>query len=132
MLGRCYNESDGKFGYYGGRGIRVCERWHSFSEFYRDMGQRPTPYHSIDRINVDGDYSPSNCRWATTVEQAQNKRNNVRVTLLGMDFVIAQAERFLGIGSGSINQRVRKRGETHQKAAEHFLRRYEAFRVAPV
>lgn len=77
MKRRCSNPKNESFKYYGGRGIKVCDRWlHSFENFLDDMGSRPSPEHSIDRINVDGDYEPSNCRWATLSEQARNKRTS--------------------------------------------------------
>ncbi len=75
MQVRCYDDKHVSYSGYGGRGIRVCVRWlASFEHFIEDMGPRPTPFHSIDRKDVDGNYEPSNCAWATAKEQAQNKR----------------------------------------------------------
>lgn len=74
MRARCTDPNNISFRYYGGRGIKVCARWDSFDAFLGDMGARPTLQHSIDRINADGDYEPSNCRWATPKEQAANRR----------------------------------------------------------
>lgn len=72
---RCLNKSKPYWKDYGGRGIRMCDAWvNSFATFLRDMGPRPTPRHSIDRLENDGNYSPDNCRWATKKEQSRNRR----------------------------------------------------------
>lgn len=75
MIQRCYGTKRKDYGRYGGRGITVCDRWKdSLENFIHDMGEKPSPKHSIDRINNDGNYEPSNCRWATPTQQASNKR----------------------------------------------------------
>lgn len=74
MWDRCRRPRNRAFKDYGGRGICVCERWKSFENFLADMGPRPSPKHSIDRINNDGNYEPGNCRWATAEMQGNNRR----------------------------------------------------------
>lgn len=74
MRQRCNNPSNKDYGRYGGRGITVCERWNDFVLFLKDMGERPTTKHTIDRVDNDKGYSPKNCRWSTKKEQTHNSR----------------------------------------------------------
>lgn len=80
MKARCLNSNDTSYENYGQRGIKVCNRWlDNFENFLEDMGEKPSSCHSIERIDVDGDYEPANCKWATSSEQARNYRRNVHI-----------------------------------------------------
>jgi hypothetical protein len=74
MKQRCLNPNHVKYPEYGGRGITVCERWLKFENFYFDMGDKPSSIHTLDRIEVNGNYEPSNCKWSTPKEQSNNRR----------------------------------------------------------
>ena len=104
---RCHSVGSVSYAWYGGRGIRVCERWFdSFENFFADMGPRPSKAHSVDRIDNDGNYEPGNCRWATRKEQQRNKRNNRLITYNGETMCLeAWADR-LGIGWATIHERL--------------------------
>lgn len=112
IIARCENPKASVFAYYGGRGISVCERWrHSFENFFADMGLKPTPKHSIDRIDTNGNYEPSNCRWATHTEQMRNTRRNVYWTYNGESLCLSEwAERYK-INQETLRNRL-ERGES--------------------
>lgn len=89
MHQRCGNPNDKSYSDYGGRGIIVCERWHAFENFLEDMGVRPFKGASLDRKEVNGNYEPDNCRWATYVQQARNRRDNLRIEAFGKSGCLA-------------------------------------------
>lgn len=106
MRNRCKNPKVKGYESYGGRGIKVCERWESFENFMADMGPRPSEAHSIDRINVDGDYEPRNCRWATITDQMSNKRNSRFLSANGETHTMAEWARRLGCNPAAILARL--------------------------
>lgn len=106
MKSRCLNAKSLDYKLYGARGISVCERWMSFDSFIADMGTRPTPKHMLDRIDNNGNYSPENCRWATPIEQARNKRSNHLVPVDGKMVTLVEAQEITGIQDSTIRQRI--------------------------
>ena len=103
----CYNINNHKYKNYGGRGIKVCDRWlDSFENFLEDMGERPEGM-TLDRIDNNGDYEPSNCRWATIIEQNNNKRNNHYITYNNKTLTIAEWSRVFNISKNVIYARLR-------------------------
>lgn len=101
MLKRCARHIN-----YAGRGIEVCERWRSYEHFLSDMGRAPSNRHSIDRIDNDGHYEPSNCRWATRQEQSLNTRRTVRIEVAGELLPLTVAARRFGKSPGLVRDRI--------------------------
>ena len=117
MKQRCYDANCPNYENYGGRGIKVCERWEeSFYNFYDDMGERPSNKHQLDRIDNDGDYTPENCRWVVQKLQANNKRNNRLLTVDGITKTLANWSDELGINRTTIQQRLDACGWSEEKA----------------
>jgi len=101
---RCLNEKEESFKYYGKRGISICDRWlNSFENFYADMGKKPSALHQIDRINNNGNYEPSNCRWVTPSENSRNRRSSKRWVINGVEYqTSAEAAKFLSCSQPTI------------------------------
>lgn len=110
MRRRCHNPKDKGYKNYGGRGITICDRWIDFKAFLADMGSRPSPKHSIDRIENNGNYEPDNCRWATRDQQSNNTRQNVKARYESEILTLAQIAKKLGVCRQAISNRVKKYG----------------------
>lgn len=108
MLTRCHNPNDKRYADYGGRGITVCPEWReSFEAFARDMGPGYAEGMTLDRVDVDGPYSPENCRWATQKEQQNNRRNNRLLTFCGQTKTLAEWCEFLGLRYSTVWHRLK-------------------------
>lgn len=117
MLDRTTRKGRRDFKHYGGRGIRVCERWMAFKNFLADMGD-PPPGMTIERIDNNRGYEPGNCRWASHLEQVNNRRNNVMVSLNGQAMTLSQAARATGTNYHAMyDEVVRRGGSMHGVAA---------------
>jgi hypothetical protein len=106
MRQRCSNPNSSNYEWYGGRGIKVCERWDSFANFLSDMGERPDGL-SIDRRDNDGDYCPENCRWATTKQQHRNKSSNRLITHNSQTRCLIEWSEFAGLSIRVLAERLR-------------------------
>ena len=115
MLDRCENKTYREYPDYGGRGIKICERWHDFNNFYADMGKRPQNT-TLDRIDNNGNYEPSNCRWANAKTQANNRRSNSLITFNGKTQTLQQWADETGIYENTISMRINHYGWSIEKA----------------
>lgn len=107
MRQRCSNRRTVGWADYGGRGIRVCDRWQtSFAAFLADMGPKPSESHTIDRKDTEGNYEPGNCRWATKLQQARNCRSNRRVTFNGRTLCLSAWSEVVGLSPELIRARL--------------------------
>ncbi|MER8616037.1 hypothetical protein NKG99_04150 [Mesorhizobium sp. M1409] len=115
MKTRCLNRRQDRFADYGGRGIKVCDRWLTgdgartgFECFFSDLGPKPTPAHSLERRENEGGYEPSNCRWATAAEQNRNTRQNRHLYICGVVICLADAASFTADSpsAATINRRI--------------------------
>lgn len=107
MRARCHNPKSNDYALYGARGIAVCERWRdSFENFLADMGHKPTARHSIDRINNDGNYEPSNCRWATATEQSRNRRCVRSIVIDGVSMCVSAWAEVASVRACTIRSRL--------------------------
>ena len=105
MIGRCYDPLNRKYKDYGGRGIKVCDRWICRRLFIEDMGDRPEGK-TLNRIDNDGPYSPDNCEWATYQEQAMNRRNNRKLSFNGETKCLSEWSRVVGIRRETLQKRL--------------------------
>lgn len=109
MKQRCTNPNVKNWDAYGGRGITVCARWmDSFEAFFADMGRRPSPAHSIDRVDNDGNYEPGNCQWKPFGAQMRNRRSNITVQYMGREMVLSDAAKLAGVKYSTARMRLKK------------------------
>lgn len=124
MNERCSNPGHQSWNHYGGRGVKVCPEWRIYENFLRDMGRKPSAEYSLDRIDVNGDYCPENCRWATPKEQARNTSANRMLTLHGKTQCVAAWAEELNIKREIIKDRINKLGWSDEKALTTPVQKY--------
>lgn len=113
MRQRCNNPNNHAFKWYGGRGIKICERWNKYENFLDDMGDRPSNKYSIDRLNPNDDYKPENCRWATAKEQGQTTTTNRFIEYNGERLTVKQWSEKLNIPPNTLQERISKGWPIH-------------------
>lgn len=116
MKNRCLSPTANCYHHYGGRGIKVCKRWLKFENFLKDMGKRPSAKHSVERIDNNGDYDPSNCMWATRSVQNVNKRTTRRITFNGVTLAASEWAKKLQMKKPTLMGRLNSYGWPIEKA----------------
>lgn len=125
MIERCESPNHHNYARYGGRGIAVCKRWRqSLDAFLHDVGPRPSPKHTLDRINVHGDYEPGNVRWATATEQANNRCNTIIVSFNGKTKPLKEWAIEYGLPYALVVDRYRRQGWSIEDALTRTTRKY--------
>jgi hypothetical protein len=117
---RCFNKSCKAYGYYGARGIKVCERWNSFENFLNDMGAKPSDNYSVERVDNNSDYSPDNCIWATRSQQSNNRRSNRQITYNEQIYTCKQFADFLNVPVARMWAYLYKLGHTPEEAVARY------------
>lgn len=108
MKARCYRQSHNRYHLYGGRGIKVCDKWQAYEGFFEDMSAGYEDNLTLDRIDNDKGYTPENCRWATQKEQQNHRRNNLRVDYNGQSVTLAQYAVITGTPYSRVYKRYKK------------------------
>ncbi len=122
MVNRCHKPNTKRFSDYGGRGIRVCDEWMDFRNFYRDMGDRPSKHYSIDRIDNNGNYCKENCRWATRAEQYRNRRTCIYIKDDNETYLLKEIESKYKFPANYIRYRVKKYSISPQETFDALMR----------
>lgn len=122
MIQRCKTPTNSRYKYYGGRGIKVCERWKSFNSFIEDMGPCPGDEYSIERIDVNKGYNPENCKWILKSDQPKNTRSCVWLEFNGERMIQSDWARRFGVSCATIGSYIHKHGV--EKAMNHYSTRH--------
>ena len=123
MTERCSNFNNNSYHRYGGRGIKVCEEWKNFSEFLKDMGKKPTPKHTIERIDVNGNYEKNNCKWIVNTQQARNTTRTAYAVIDGKNQLVIDLCKEKGLSISAIRSKVCREKISYQEAVDFYLNR---------
>ena len=123
MMRRCNDPRAVSYPHYGGKGIKVCDRWRLFENFYADMNEPPDKSYSLDRIDNDGNYEPENCRWATRLQQHRNRTDNAILEFNGECKCVTEWAEFLGVRAPTLFSRL-KYGWSIEKTLTTPVRKY--------